>query len=51
MNGSVSKKIRKSVNQATKRNFKQYVDAIRQWPFSNRFRLCWFILFSRKKVS
>lgn len=44
MNSRTAKKIRKY----SKRNFFEYVDAVRGWPFTNRWRLCWHILFSRK---
>lgn len=43
MNGRVAKKIRKY----SQRNFLEYVQAVKQWPLSARWRLCWHILFSR----
>ena len=45
MNGRIAKKIRKH----TRHNFLEYVNAVREWPFLARWRLCWYILFSRKE--
>ncbi len=45
MNGRVVKKIKK----AAKRNWIEYVDALRQWPFRNRLRFAWYILFGKQK--
>ena len=44
MNGRVAKKIRR----AARRNWIEYVKAIRGWPFSVRLRFAWEILFSGK---
>lgn len=43
MNGRVVKKIKKY----TKYNFLEYVKAVKEWPFSARWRLCWHILFRK----
>ena len=40
MNGRVAKKIRKY----SKRNFLEYVEAVREWPFMARLRLTWYLL-------
>ena len=45
MRGTVVKKLRKY----SKRNWIEYVDALKQWPFRNRLRFCWYILFGRSK--
>jgi len=45
MNGRIAKKIRKN----TQHNFFEYVQAVKGWPFGNRLRLCWYILFGREK--
>ena len=44
MNSKVAKKLRKY----TKRNFFEYVGAVRQWPFTARWRLCFYILFGKR---
>lgn len=44
MNNRLAKKIRRG----TQHNFFEYVQAVRSWPFANRLRLCWYILFGRK---
>ncbi len=44
MRGTVAKKIKKY----SKRNWMEYVNALKQWPLSNRLRFCWHILFSKK---
>lgn len=41
MNGRVAKKIRKY----SRRNWLEYVAAVKQWPFQARLRLAWYILF------
>lgn len=46
MNSRVAKKIRKY----TKRNYFEYLGVIKEWPFTARLRLCWWILFGKKKV-
>ncbi len=45
MNGRLVKQIRKH----TKRNFFQYLDEIKQWPFKNRWDLAWYILFGKPR--
>ena len=44
MNGRVAKKIRKY----SKRNWIEYVQALRAWPFNARLRFCWHIMFSKQ---
>jgi len=43
MNGRLAKKVRKY----TKRNFLEYVEAVKLWPLSARWRLCWHILLKK----
>ena len=45
MRGKVVKKIRKY----SKRNWFEYVEALRQWPFMARLRFCWYIIKGKKK--
>lgn len=45
MNGRIVKKIKKY----SKRNWFEYVREVKKWPFSARWRLCWFILFGKEK--
>ena len=46
MRGTVVKKLRKY----SKRNWFEYVEALRQWPFMARLRFCWYIIKGKKKV-
>lgn len=46
MNGRVAKKIRKY----TKRNFLEYVHAVKGWPWTAKLRLCWYILFAKGEL-
>lgn len=46
MNGRVAKKIRREA----KRNWLEYVKAVKQWPFEARFRFAWHILFHKEKA-
>ena len=46
MNGRIAKKIKKYA----KRNYLSYLTEIRTWPFSNRLRLAWWLLFGKKLV-
>jgi len=46
MNGRMAKKIRKY----SKRNWMEYVDEVKRWPFSARWRFAQYILFHKKKV-
>ena len=45
MNGRVAKKIRR----AAKRSFFEYLAAVKSWPFTARWRLCWYILFGKRR--
>jgi len=45
MNGRVAKKLRKY----SKRNWLEYVEAVKQWPLNARFRFAWYILFHKEK--
>jgi hypothetical protein len=42
MNGRIAKKIRKY----SRRNWIEYYQAIREWPFLTRLHFCWDILFT-----
>lgn len=42
MNGKLAKKLR----QYSKRNWIEYVRAVKQWPLSARLRFAWHIVFS-----
>jgi len=46
MNARVARKIR----QVNRRNWRQYLSEIKELPFNNRWRLCWWLLFGDKKV-
>ena len=39
----------KLLRKYSKRNWIEYVQAISEWPFSARWRLCWHILFAKRK--
>lgn len=44
MNGRMAKKVRKY----SKRNWIEYFNAIREWPWTVRLRFCWHILFGMR---
>jgi len=43
MNGKLAKKLRKYV----KRDWIVYLNAVKEWPFWVRWRLCWWIMFGK----
>lgn len=45
MRGKLAKKIRK----INRHQWIEYVEAVSGWPFTARWRLCWHILFKKKK--
>jgi len=45
MNARIAKKIRRG----TKHNFFEYVRAVKGWPWQNRLKLCWYILFGHER--
>ena len=48
MNGRISKKLRKLAIEYSKHDWKEYLDAIKEWPFVARWRLAWWLLFGKK---
>ena len=46
MNGRMSKKLMKEARKLAKANWMEYYFAIKKWPFSNRLRFAWQILFT-----
>ena len=49
MNGRMSKKLHKEAVKLAKANWIEYYLAIKKWPFSNRLRFAWAILFTPVK--
>ena len=45
MRGKIAKKLRKY----SKRNWFEYVAAVKSWPLKARLRFTWYILFDRRK--
>jgi len=43
----MNQRIVKKIKKYAKRNWMEYLKEVKQWPFSNRWRLCWFILFGK----
>ena len=43
----MNEKLVKKLRQYTKRHGQDWVAEVKSWPFSNRLRFCWHILFGR----